>query len=438
MRTGFCFSFLTALALLLSGCGDGDDNRDTGPNPPQGSSSSYQVAVVSSPYRDHLVKCALIEQASSACRLSTLPYVGQTTANPTKADIMARVIVSHGWMATRFSQLLDQLPEDIYQLFGSITVVVIGAEIRPSYYWGATGAIYLDPADLWLTAAERDTISRVPDYRSDFARELNFVNLGRSVIGNNYAWDYYPLDGEETSRPLSAIVKPMASLLFHELAHANDFVPPGLMYRVNSNNRPLDQANAFHADTPSVELSNRNPLSSHLLYDLAAVMYKGSKATANQKAVTAEQVGYNFANDGANDIYAYSAIYEDTAMLFEELMMKHHFSVDREIAFTDAPPQNAYCDAYVVRWGVRNRIGDPLVKSRAELIARQLLDRTDVTIYFNNLPSPTPMVAGKDWCANLAEFGGVSANSLQKAQPHYLRPDDLQWRHLHVLQQPSD
>lgn len=425
MRPGICLALVTGIALTLSGCGGGnDDNSDRVVNrdPPQG--ASYQPALSISPYKDQLVRCPLIERSADACRLSTLPYIGQATASPTKADIMARVVVSHAWMGTRFSQLLDEMPDDIYQLFGSVTAVVIGADIRPSYYWGTTGAIYLDPADLWLTAAERNTISREPDYRSEFARELNFVSLGRSVVGNNYAWDYYPLDGTVDSRPLSAIVKPMASLLFHELAHANDFIPPGLMHLVAPGNRPGDQANAFFDDLPSVDLADRMPLNSAVLYGLAAVMYRGDKASDAQKALLAEFVGLSFGSDGANDPYAYSTIFEDTAMLFEEVMMKHHFGVDREIAFTDAPPEDAFCDAYVVRWGVRNRIGDPLVKTRAELITQQLLDRNDVSAYFNHLPSPTPMVTGKDWCANLAEFGGASAKGQQKVRPRPLRPDD--------------
>ncbi len=417
--------------LALSGCGgSGDSGSKFNPNQP---SSDYHPAVSISPYKDVLVRCATIERASDACRLSRLPFIGQTGVQPTKAEIMSRVVVSHDWMGTRFSQLLDALPEDIHRLFGSVTAVVIGADIRPSYYWAATGAIYLDPADLWLTASERDTISRAPDFRSDFARELNFLSLGRYVVGNNYAWDYYPLDGTASSRPLSAIVRPMAALLFHELAHANDFIPPSRLHQVNSNNRPAEQVNAFIEHLPSVDLASRMPLTSAMLYDLAKVMYQGDKASNAQKLLDAQTVGAHFASDGANETYAYSSMYEDTAMLFEEVMMKYHFNVDREIAFTDAPTTaDAYCDAYMVRWGVRNRVADPLIQARAAMVVSQLLNRTDVSAYFANLPATRPMVNGKDWCANLSEYtaSGAAKASLRTPEPRP-RPDDLNPRREH-------
>src|SRR5690606_5537074 len=105
MRPGICLALVTGIALTLSGCGGGnDDNSDrvVNRNPPQG--ANYQPALSISPYKDQLVHCPLIERSADACRLSTLPYIGQATTSPTKADIMARVVVSHAWMGTRFSQ----------------------------------------------------------------------------------------------------------------------------------------------------------------------------------------------------------------------------------------------------------------------------------------------------------------------------------------------
>lgn len=423
--------------LLITACGGSGNSGNNGipdnPNKPP-ADGDFRPAVTSSAYKDVLVNCINTEQASNACRLSRLPFIGQETASPTKADIMARVIVSHPWMAERFSQLLDQMPGDIFLLFRGVTGIAIGADIRPSYYWAATGAIYLDPADLWLSASERNTVSKSPDFRADFARELAFISLWRYVEGSDYAWDYYSLDGPISSRSISAVVKPMAALLFHELAHANDFIPPARMAQVNNQNSPLQQAIAFENDNISNDLNSRAPLHSDMWFELAEVMFEGEDATTALKSLTAETVGLEFEIDGASDDYAYASLFEDTAMLFEEVMMKRHFDVDRELAFTDAPfIEDAECSAYVVRWGYRNWIGNPLVKSRAEIVVQQLLDRNNVADYFAAIPAPHAMTKGLDWCANLTNFGSGNNSNIQKMSRHPLRPTDLRLpdRHSH-------
>lgn len=426
-----------ALVLLTSACGGSGSSKGTDTpgnitNPLV--DGDFRPAASNSEYKNVLVNCINTEQASQACRLSRLPFIGQQTDSPTKADIMERVIVSHPWMATRFSQLLDEMPDDIYLLFRGTTGIAIGADIRPSYYWAATGAIYLDPADLWLTASERNTVSQSPDYRADFARELAFSSLWRYVQGNDYAWDYYALDGQVSSRSLSAIVKPMAALLFHELAHANDFIPPALMAQVNSQNTPLDQAIDFEDLNISIDLAERAPLNSAMWYGLAEVMFDGEDATTAQKALTAETVGLEFEIDGASDDYAYASLFEDTAIMFEEVMMKYHFNVDRELAFTDAPfTADASCSAYVVRWGYRNRIGAPGVKARAEIIVQQLLDPAEVSSYFATLPAPHAMTTGMDWCENLSTVGSGNNANIQKMSRQPLRASDLRQpdRHSH-------
>lgn len=453
---------LTACIALTTACGGSSGGSNAGsnaaplprqsqpvvppaaePTPPSDAAPAdgvYRPALADSPYANDLVACINIETLAQACRLSRLPFLGQETTSPTKADIMARTIVSHPWMANRFSQLLDAMPADIYQLFRGVTGIAIGAEIRPSYYWAASGAIYLDPADLWVTDQERRTISQAPDFRSEFARELAFASLARYVQGDAYAWDYYPLNGQVSYRPLALVIKPMAALLFHELAHANDFVPPALVAHSNNNNTPLEQVLVFEADNISLDLESRAPLTSQLLYQLAEVMYHGETASETQKRLGAATVGLNFQMDGASDPYAYASLFEDTAMLFEEVMMKYHFNIDRDVAFTDAPfTAEAYCEDYVVRWGQRNRIGDPLVKSRAELVVQQLLARTDSAPYFDKIPAPRVMRQGRDWCENInfnpntsgAQKASATLSATQHGERKKIRPSDFSRPVLH-------
>jgi hypothetical protein len=294
-----------------------------------------------------------------------------------------------------------------------VTGIVIAADIRPSHYRPDTGAIYLDPADLWLTASERATISKEEDFRSGFSNGLGFRSLWRYVEGNSYAYDDYPLNGTVSSRSISDIVRPMAALLFHELAHANDFMPPALVAQLNPQLTAAAAIDSMDGSLISTELRLQNPLTSQMQYELGRVMFRGITATENQKQLTAEQVGLDFAIDGSSDSYNYSSQYEDVAMLFEEVMMKRHFNIDRELAFTDAPPATgATCANYVVRWGVRNRIGNPLVKARAQSILYKVLGVTDTTAYFSALPAPRTMTNGVSWCSSIsstfANLNGVS------------------------------
>ena len=115
-------------------------------------------------------------------------------ALPTVDDIMKKVIVSHDWMGSQFEKFLQDYDEfdDFKNLLRAVTAVVISYDIRPSFYNPTTGAIYLDPDDLWETPAQRDTINSAPDYRSGFGSELQFEMPWRYVKDNDYAYFYYP------------------------------------------------------------------------------------------------------------------------------------------------------------------------------------------------------------------------------------------------------
>lgn len=402
IRTCLSFSLIT----LLSACGGGGggtfiDKTNGGSNPADG---VLRPADANSNYKSSIVNCVKTNSEGdpvTACKLTTLPFIGQVSNAPTKATILAQTVVSHPWMATRFSQLLDQMPSDMFLLFRGVTAVVISADIRPSHYNDFTGAIYLDPADLWLIKSERDTISQEDDFRSEFSNSLNFRALWRYVKNGKDAFGYYPLDGAVSTRSIDDIVLPMADLLFHELAHANDFMPPSSLASLNSQLTAKAAIESVANFRISNSLDAQAPLNSQMQYGLADVMFWGATATNAQKLLTPLQVGLDFELDGANDSYNYSTQYEDLAMLFEEVMMKYHYNADRQVAFSDAPTNASNCSQYIVRWGLYNRIGNPLVKSRAQIIVQKVLGITNSTAYFAGLPAPHSMSIGVNWCANV-------------------------------------
>ncbi len=390
-------------ALLLVACGGGGT---TVSSPPSSAAevvftvNDFDDAVAYRPasaYAPILARCATVDEEADACILGELPVIGMDRTDPTIEDVMDRVVVSHDWMGQRFREVLERMPPEMLKLFRPITAVVIDDDIRPSYYTTRTAAIYLDPAGLWLSNEEKATIDQEPDFRSGFASELAFRSLWRYVRDGDYAYRGYSLSGDETRR-IEDIELRMAALLFHELAHANDFLPPSVLDQVDPVLRPNQAIQGFSSQRISNRLTARDPLQSEVMFGLAGVMFLGETATEAQKAIVGEEVGAEFEPDAASDDYAYSSIYEDIAMLFEETMMKYHFDVDRQMAFTTAPDSNS-CADYIIGWGNHGRLGDTDVRARAQWVHGELLpDGEDLSLFFQDLAFPFEMTPGDDWC----------------------------------------
>lgn len=379
---------------------------------------AYRASV---PIASTALRCAKAERASESCTIATLAPVAYTHPTPTIDNIMDRVLVSHDWMGKRFEQMLTRMPADIVHLLGGVTAIVISDHIRPSYYTDLTGAIYLDPEHLWLTQEEREDISTAPDYRAAFAREMAFASQWRYVIPGQMN------DHSGTNRTLDEIEPELAALLFHELAHANDIFPRSQYGNVNVNQSFLsvstaikqkgDNAATLAQSYLSSILSTEQRLTSDNMKRIAAILYAGDTPSEGERRVTAAEVGEDLAGDGANDDYSYTSQYEDLAMLFEEAMMKLHYSADRDIAFLNLPDpsiENPRCDHYTVGWGMRNRLGDGLVQPRAQWVVEQLLPHRDYSLLFDSLESPTPLPVGAGWCSS-ETFNSPSALLFHKS-----------------------
>ena len=368
--------FLTAALLCLAACHGKDSSGD------EGLANIYPV-VSTAPYASVLKDCVRAYDTVQSCTLNRLPTLGMEVVSPTVEDIRGRLLVSHPWMADRFIEVLDRLPDEMYQLFGAVTAVVIDDDIRPSYYQPLTGAIYLDPYGLWLDDAERSVISTVEDYRGDYIRQMSYLPF----------WRYTSPDVEDGPRSLTTITLDMARLLFHELAHANDLFPPSTYAAVDTSQRIYDVIDSLYDVFPSTQLESLYPLTSAEMHRLGGILYRGDAATETDRAITAAQVGAYFESDVASDDYAYSSQYEDLAMLFEEAMMKIAFDMDRDMAFVVASSSQS-CNDYKVGWGVRNRVGEAQVLARAIWVVDQLLPENEYSGLWETFPEPQLMTPG--------------------------------------------
>ena len=397
---------LAATMFINAGCGDGGSLfYETVPGPTEIDLSDTFVYNSRGRYADVVKECVTADEVAESCSLEKLPLLGQESPTPTKEMIMQRVVVSHAWMAQRFERMLDILDDDVKQLLGAVTAIVIDDDIMPSFYWTLTGAIYIDPRYLWLTPQEAATIAVKEDFRVDYGKELNFIDPFRYVKDGDYAYDYYPLGGN-ASRTVHDIKYALARLLYHELLHANDFAPPSMMAQLERDVPISEALEAIHEQSVSSVLYGSNPLQSTTLMHLGQVMYHGENATEDEKRLTPREVGQLFADDFSNEMYAYSSRYEDAAMLFEAALMKYHYDIEMDVGFTTKPTsdEDATCNDYILGWGERNRVANPAVSQRALFIMKSVLpDETDWDAFFSDgVGTSRMLLAGLNWCESIS------------------------------------
>lgn len=343
--------------------------------------------------------------AGNACTVGRLPLLGQESggALPTIEQVMNRVVVSHDWQGANFERFLQthDTRGDFRRMLMSTTAVVIGSHVRPSFYQPATGAIYLDADFVWITPAERDTIDEAPDYRGAFSNGLSFQDAWRYVKGN----EYYGISfdpAKRVTRSIDDVLTDVGPLLYHELSHANDFLPSETFPSLSA--QPGTTLNTFVGNRYDQRLlvsdlvTRSYPLTSNELQLLGQVKFQGATATAAQKAYTGSQVGAMFEADLATDMYAYSSRFEDLAMTVEESLMSLRLDVRRDTAFV--PRENDVLVTSDVRWGQRGRVGDPRIRARLKLAAGKVVPWM-LAGEFDTLPAPKQMRVGDSWRGNL-------------------------------------
>lgn len=366
-------------------------------------------------FKDAVERCVYNNNISNPpdCRFSELPLIGSTTngQTPSVEQILDRTLVSHQWMGQRFEQYLRQSAagQDMRNLLRSVTAIVISYEVRPSFYWVATGAIYLDANNFWQTPAQRDTLNDAPDFRSDFGSDLQFSVFWRYTKNN----EYYPsgryAKQDRSNRSFSDLEASISWLMYHELAHANDFFPSSSWANLDANDTPLSYFN--NNATNSELLDTRFPLRSDEMHALAQVRFRNTEATQTQKAYRGDDIASFFEPDIAPSFYAYLTTREDYATLFERYMMLYRLGSEADVAIIDGETENDYRLA----WGQRNRITDPALADRTAFVVERVYPELgNIMPQLQQLPSPILMNLNVGWFGNLA----ISANDYPGVNSH--------------------
>jgi len=366
-------------------------------------------------YASVLKQCVYSNTMKDYCNFETLPNLGRNNPSISIDEVMDRVLVSHDWMGERFRNFLEQVDihGDIRNLLGATTSIVISFDVKPSFYWAGTGAIHIDPKYFWVTPEERDTVGQTPDFRSNYDEDLQFQDPWRVVKDNDYAYLYTTLS-DRLPRPLEESQYYVLRVFYHELAHANDYLPPRVWN--NSSTSDFVWTHWDNNGSDSNGLSANYPLSSDDMFGLASVMFHGETASSAQQSYSPQDVANFFSPDDGVVTYNYSSIAEDYAMLAETFFMSYRFDVYYDVGMTGLAPD------YNITWAERGRVGHERMKPRVEYVISSLMPSLDIQAGLAELPAPILLQTGVNWIDSLVP---PTQKNLKLMQPQSSREQRL-------------
>ena len=370
-------------------------------------------------YADQLRPCTYGSANPTGCVLDQLPFLGMEHSSPTVDDVMARVLVSHRWMGDAFREALEQLPEDVRLLARSVTAIVIASDIVPAHYSPASGAIYLDAEFFWRTLEERAVRTSRLDPRIGYGSTIPLYIPWRQVRNNTMLRLWAPPGESRLELPLLSI----ASLLYHELAHASDFVRASRLYDdLDGSQTVWEMAVADYLLWPSWQLAWTHPLRSGVIHHLAAVFFNGAPPTPELESLHPDDIIEDFTRDGAVDFYSYSSRYEALADMHDSLIMSFHHGYEKDVGIVGRDAESIWDS--VVAWGQRGRMTDPAVIGRARRVIDLIYpgDKQALHGYLSARPAPLPMRRGDTWGENLILDGGADFNDAPPAMGRLKSP----------------
>ncbi|WP_305404510.1 hypothetical protein [Photobacterium leiognathi] len=402
-ESGLAVLYSVSFCLLLAACND--SSHQTIADNAEGFPELSQLVAFSSNANSSHLACA--QHYRESCLLEQFPPLGVEKNTPlTISDIEQRLFVSHPWMAESFLSVLFILPSSLLPLFRSVSAIVIADDVLPSFYSANTATIYIDPRYLWRDEEEWLTIVPKDDFRDQFKANVSFLAVRQNVdsAGIPVQWISDTFSARNSTRTIEQLQPALFRLLVHELAHANDLLPPSVLSSL-SPKRTIYQ-NITATIPLNQSLYDQLPLQDALLFNVADVLYQGASPSDAVSELTAAQAGAHFETEGASALYSYSNRREDLAMLFQSYMMHEHWGLQDQFLFLSQNEQMTEgCERYSVEWGQTGRMFDPLVYERMILVAEALLE-IELSVRFTVVLEATPIPSGTSWCEIINSIKG--------------------------------
>jgi hypothetical protein len=313
-------------------------------------------------------ECAYIVEMDQSCKIGDAPLLGMVHSEVTIEDILNRTMATKLSHIEKFKYVLTKLPKEVITMFGAVNAIIISEKINPSFYIYSSATIYLSAAYFWTTPEEKKAALAIPDFRENFAAALMFEEF--SYFYDNDRKDLYASMGK-VERSVDELLLPLAKLLVHELAHANDYFPKSYY---KSENIDLDEtfqmdAEKRYTDKKIVSQTLATQLGSPLLLQMGQIMFRGITASETDANTPGKVVYDSFANDVAADFYGYSSIREDLATLLDSALTFHFFKYNQyDLVIKYPTPHFVVPDDfdYPIAGAIKNKFAAPNVRVRAE------------------------------------------------------------------------
>ncbi len=257
-----------------------------------------------------------------------LPYVEvpAVSREDQVETILSSTLIIHDWQKERLRSFLLKTRPEIISMMSCVKAVAISSDIRPSFFYSPSGAIYLDARYFAATPEEAGTVSTNPD-----AREQNFDQIDLL---------FFTVDTVKPKTAEEARYIDLESLLAHELAHACDFKAAAVNGLYLSDALPETPENA--------------------VYHLAQWLYFGD-ASAKEKLAkyTPAEIGRSYQESPIVDIYGYGNQFEHLAMIVQNHLAFEFDGNNRVDLLTDNPKENQNLREFPIYWGMTGKFCQP-------------------------------------------------------------------------------
>ncbi|HYX33550.1 MAG TPA: hypothetical protein VE954_10585 [Oligoflexus sp.] len=261
----------------------------------------------------------------ASCQLPYLTVPGVTREEQVES-ILGHTLISHDWQKERFKTFLQATRPEIISMLSCVKGIAISTDIRPSFYYPSSAAIYLDARYFAANAEEANTVSKNPD-----SREENFDQIELLF----FTVDTVQAKSIEDSRRLD-----LEGLLAHELAHACDFKAAALTGTHLSDALPEVPDNA--------------------VYHLAQWLFFGEAGSKDKLAgYTPADIGKSYEDGPVIDIYGYGNQYEHLAMIVQNHLGFEFDGNNRVDLLTNNPKDDEKLRNFPIHWGMTGKFCQP-------------------------------------------------------------------------------